>query len=229
MDYRSMDELSELGELICSEINKHREASVYSVHSNKEEDLHFLKLKESSEEWTTTFDATTDVTTIHDKDLNIIRANKAFYDEYNIDKKQLNKKNRFERYFDAESNCVLTRCAVSLKPECEECCHYDRHDKNETYFISAYPLLDEQGALQGIIRQYKNITERKKVDRKIKKAEKFAEGLIETAQDAIISIDEEGIVKLWNLSAEKIFGYSRNEIMGKSITAIIPEKHKKGP
>ena len=45
MDYRSMDELSELGELIRAEINKHREASVYSVHSNNDEGLHFLKVK----------------------------------------------------------------------------------------------------------------------------------------------------------------------------------------
>ena len=227
MDYRSMDELSELGELIRAEINKHREASVYSVHSNNDEGLNFLKLKGSNEEWTTTFDATADVTTIHDKDLNIIRANKAFYDEYNIDKKQLNKREYFENYFGDESNCILTRCAVSLKPECEEGSHYNRHDKFETHFISAYPLLDEQGALQGIVQQHKNITERKKIDGKIQRAEQFAAGLIETAQDAIISIDEEGIVNIWNLSAEKIFGYSQNEIMGKSITAIIPEKYKK--
>jgi len=227
MDYRNMDELSELGELIQSEINKHREASVYSVHSNKDEGLNLLKLNGSNEEWATIFDATTDVTTIHDRDFNIIRANKAFYDEYNIDKKQLNKGEYFEKYFGDESNCILTRCAVSLKPECEEGSHYNRHDKYETHFISAYPILDEQGALQGIVQQHKNITERKKIDGKIKKAEQFAAGLIATAQDAIISIDEEGIVNIWNLAAEKIFGYSENEIMGKSITAIIPEKYKK--
>ena len=81
--------------------------------------------------------------------------------------------------------------------------------------------------MQGIVRQHKNITERKKIGGKIQRAEQFAAGLIETAQDAIVSIDEEGIVKIWNLSAEKIFGYSQNEIMGKSITAIIPEKYKK--
>lgn len=190
MDYRSMVEFSKLGELISAEINKHREASVYSVHSNNDESHNFLKLKGSNEEWTTTFDATADVITIHDKDLNIIRANKAFYDEYNIDNKQLKKRKHFEGYFGTESNCLLTRCAASLKPECEEACHFNRHNKCETHFISAYPLLDEQGTLQGIVRQHKNITERKKIGGKIQRAEQFAAGLIETAQDAIISIDD---------------------------------------
>ena len=81
--------------------------------------------------------------------------------------------------------------------------------------------------MQGIVRQHKNITEKKRVDEEIKRAKEFSENLIETAHDAIVSIDEEGIVKIWNLTAEKVFGYSRNEIMGKSITIIIPEEYKK--
>ena len=93
LDYRSMDELKELVDLIHSEINKHKESSVYNIHAIKDDDLHLLKLKGSNEEWTVTFDAITDITTIHDKDFNIIRANKAFYDAYNIDEKQLNNKN----------------------------------------------------------------------------------------------------------------------------------------
>jgi PAS domain S-box-containing protein len=51
--------------------------------------------------------------------------------------------------------------------------------------------------------------------------------LIETAQDAIVCIEEDGRIKVWNHSAEKIFGYSRNEIMGQPITTIIPERYRK--
>jgi PAS domain S-box-containing protein len=51
--------------------------------------------------------------------------------------------------------------------------------------------------------------------------------LIETAHDAIVCIDEDGRVKVWNHSAEKIFGYSRSEIMGQPITTIIPERYRK--
>ncbi len=226
MDYRSMDELKELVDLINSAMNKHREASLYNIHSFKDDGLSLLKLKGSNEEWAITFDAITDITTIHDKDLRIIRANKAFYEAYNIDKKQLNKKKYYEIFYGTDKplhNSILARCADSLKPECEE----EKHpNKNEIHLILTYPLLDEKGVLQGIVRQHKNITEKKRIDEEIKRAKKFSENLIETAQDAIVSIDEEGIVKIWNLSAERIFGYSRNEIMGKSITIIIPERYR---
>ncbi|MCP4265260.1 MAG: PAS domain S-box protein, partial [Candidatus Brocadiaceae bacterium] len=226
-DYRSMAELIELGESINSAANKYRESGVYNIHSVKDDYLNPLKLKGSNEEWTITFDAITDITTIHDKNFNIIRANKAFYDAYNIDEKQLNKKKHYEMFNGLDKslhNSILAKCAASLKPEYEE----ERHpDSGETHLTLTYPLLDEKGVLQGIVRQHKNITEKKKVGEEIKRAKEFSENLIETAQDAIVSINEEGIVKIWNLSAERIFGYSGNEIMGKSITTIIPEEYKK--
>ncbi len=127
MDYRSMDELRELAEPIHAEINKHMNSSFYNNHANKDAYLHLLKLRESNEEWTIAFDTTIDITTIHDKDFNIIMANKAFYDAYNIDEKQLNKRKYNELFYGADNpsdNCILARCVVSLKPECEEGLHY---------------------------------------------------------------------------------------------------------
>ena len=60
----------------------------------------------------------------------------------------------------------------------------------------------------------------------IKKSKEFTENLIETAQDAIVC-DENGIITIWNKYAEKIFGYSKSEIIGQPVTVIIPEKYKK--
>ncbi|MBF0421480.1 MAG: PAS domain S-box protein [Magnetococcales bacterium] len=48
--------------------------------------------------------------------------------------------------------------------------------------------------------------------------------LTHAAVDAIISVDENGNVSSWNRGAERIFGYSEQEMMGKSITRLIPEK-----
>ena len=70
----------------------------------------------------------------------------------------------------------------------------------------------------------------KKVEDKtkeIKRGKEYIENLIETAQDAIICIDEKGMIKVWNQSAEKIFGYSKGEITGQPATTLIPEKYKK--
>ncbi|GAX61393.1 signal transduction histidine kinase [Candidatus Scalindua japonica] len=227
MGYRSMNDLKKLGELINSELHKHRQASSYDIRSIKNDDLFLFKIKRSSEEWTITFDATPDIITIHDKNYKIVRANKAFYDAFNIDEKQLYDKKCSEIFRCTDTalhKCSLVKCARSLKPEYEE---FDDPITGETILLLIYPLLNEENVFQGAIRQQKNITEIKKIDEKMKRSEMFSENLIETAQDAIVCIDEDGSVRVWNHSAEKIFGYSKSEIIGKSVTLIIPEKYKK--
>ncbi len=58
-----------------------------------------------------------------------------------------------------------------------------------------------------------------------RRAEKHAQhfiALVESSDDAIVSKSLEGIVMSWNSGAERLFGYSAEEIIGKSITILIP-------
>ena len=52
-----------------------------------------------------------------------------------------------------------------------------------------------------------------------------ARSVIDTARDAFVSMDEDGLVIDWNHSAEALFGYTRREAMGRRLTeTIIPER-----
>ena len=48
--------------------------------------------------------------------------------------------------------------------------------------------------------------------------------IIENSQDAILFADGDGVIELWNSGAEAIFGYKKEEVQGKSLDLIIPEK-----
>lgn len=50
--------------------------------------------------------------------------------------------------------------------------------------------------------------------------------VFKTAIDAIITINEKGIVEMINPSAEKLFGYSAEEVLGKNITLLMPSPHR---
>jgi PAS domain S-box-containing protein len=47
--------------------------------------------------------------------------------------------------------------------------------------------------------------------------------IVEKARDAVITSDREGLIQLWNIGAERMFGYSRSEALGQSLDLIIPE------
>ena len=58
-----------------------------------------------------------------------------------------------------------------------------------------------------------------------KKAESWSRRLVETTQDAVLSIDRKGRVVLFNAAAERAFGYSRNEIAGQKVNVLMPEPY----
>ncbi|MBI3269770.1 MAG: response regulator [Planctomycetes bacterium] len=47
--------------------------------------------------------------------------------------------------------------------------------------------------------------------------------LFEASADPILTLDEKGLIQLWNPAAERVFGYSRQEALGQSIQLILPE------
>lgn len=69
------------------------------------------------------------------------------------------------------------------------------------------------------------IGRRKQTEQGLKESEKKFRAVVETAVNAIISSDSEGKIIFWNVAAEKMFGYAREEIIGKEVKTIIPERY----
>ena len=58
-----------------------------------------------------------------------------------------------------------------------------------------------------------------------KKAEAWLYGLINSTQDAVISMGRDGRIRMFNPAAEDMFGYGRDEIVGQSVSLLMPEPH----
>jgi PAS domain S-box-containing protein len=56
-------------------------------------------------------------------------------------------------------------------------------------------------------------------------AQYWLAALIESADDAVISKTLDGIITSWNAGAQRIFGYTAEEVIGKSVTILIPPDH----
>lgn len=91
--------------------------------------------------------------------------------------------------------------------------------------VSATILAD--GRWQGIAR---DISRRKAAEEAARRSEARLEGIISLAADAIISVDEDQRIVMFNAGAQRIFGWAPEEVMGRPLDLLIParlsEKHR---
>jgi PAS domain S-box-containing protein len=71
-----------------------------------------------------------------------------------------------------------------------------------------------------------NLIARKQAEELVRQAEAKFRGIVSMAADAIISIDEEQRVVLYNEGAQAIFGWSPEEVLGKGIEMLLPERFR---
>ncbi|MGH9677884.1 MAG: PAS domain S-box protein, partial [Candidatus Acidiferrum sp.] len=95
----------------------------------------------------------------------------------------------------------------------------ERPDGTRVPFLAyATPLRDRSGALTGAMNMLVDITERKRAG----PATRRLAAIVESSEDAIVSADLDGIIKTWNLGAERLFGYMAEEVTGKPLTFNVP-------
>ena len=85
--------------------------------------------------------------------------------------------------------------------------------------ISTYPVrLDGQQLVLGIAR---DVTERNATAREHKSRRNYLEALLNSAPDAIVTLDKKNVIVEWNKGAEHLFGYQAEEAEGKNIDVLI--------
>lgn len=85
--------------------------------------------------------------------------------------------------------------------------------------ISLSPLATEQGVL--VMSAVRDISGRKRAEQKFR-------ALLESAPDAMVIVDRAGSIVLVNTQAERLFGYRREDLLGKSVDVLVPQRFRHG-
>lgn len=83
---------------------------------------------------------------------------------------------------------------------------------------SAAPIRDKDGSLFGVVLVFRDATKQ----RKAHEARAQLAAIVEYSGEAIATKNLDGIIQSWNASAERLFGYRADEIVGKPVTILIP-------
>ena len=89
--------------------------------------------------------------------------------------------------------------------------------------VTASPIKDIAGKVIGVSKVARNITERKRAEEQISEQAAF----LDTARDAILVRDLEGKILFWNRGAEHMYGWTRQEVVGRNIGELLYANPKK--
>src|SRR5436190_8228079 len=95
--------------------------------------------------------------------------------------------------------------------------------------VTATPRYGADGAVIGFLIISKDISDEialQSLEEQRDRAEEKFRGLLESAPDAIVAVDERGTIVLVNSQTERLFGYPRQELIGRPIEALVPERFR---
>jgi PAS domain S-box-containing protein len=80
------------------------------------------------------------------------------------------------------------------------------------------------GSPKEVLGFWLDITERKAVDEQLREVNDRLTALVQASPVGIVSLDAQGLCRLWNPAAEKIFGWSEKEVLGRPLPTVAPEQ-----
>ena len=128
---------------------------------------------------------------------------------------------------DIEKVLVAIKKANSSEDEVYENIHRLKHKDGHWVWILARgkTIFNKDGIAIRMVGFHTDITKSKLAEQILRESEERFKSITNSAQDAIIMMDNEGKISCWNMAAEIIFGYTEEEALGKILSAlIVPEQ-----
>jgi two-component system sensor kinase FixL len=125
-----------------------------------------------------------------------------------------------------EMPAMLTRIKAGERIE-----HYETERRRKDarvieISLTISPIRDAQGRIVGASKIARDITEAKMIQADLLQREAHLRSILETVPDAMIVIDEHGTVLSFSAAAERLFGFSAEEICGRNVSMLMPSPHR---
>jgi len=168
------------------------------------------QISQAKKEWATTVDALQDIVTIQDREMRIVRANKAAHDLFGYRLGELKGKKCHAVFFGRKDPCE--GCPVHETGQ--DCCPHAGTIYNDilgrTFSVSSFPIFAENGQMHLLVYVARDVTQY--LQNESEKNRLMA--AIEQASEAVVIANRQGEIQYVNPAFEKSSGYTRAEAIG---------------
>ncbi len=244
--YKYVDTILEKGSMVLESVYKRKDDTTFPVEIN----IKFVSLDKKDyfvavvrditirrrieeqlfqikQDWEDTFNSITDMITIHDKDYNIMRANKAAEKLLKLpDLEEILNVKCYRHYHGTGAppeGCPSCNCLVSGQP-----CSFEIFEPHLNMFIEirAIPRFDNKNQIVGLIHVVRDITERKEIEQAITKAKIEWEMTVDNATEMIVLADRELNIIRCNKSFAEFAQKPIGQLIGLKCTDFLPYVHE---
>ncbi len=89
------------------------------------------------------------------------------------------------------------------------------------------PIIKD-GAILGAVVSFTDITHRKEAEDRLRETEQYFRSVLELAPDGLMVVDANGTIRLSNARSEKLFGYTRDQLVGQQVEMLVPRDVRPG-
>ncbi len=191
------------------------------------------KVKKKEELFEKILNSTPDPINIIDKNFNIVYANKNLLSLVGKELYEIKGKHCYKIYQKRDKRCEI--CAPKFVFDKKKSKTIEKElplpSGEIKYFETrAFPVLDEKGEVINAIEVTRDITKRKKIEKNLEKSNKMFYGIFLNTKNGMIIANKENIIQDINPAMEKITGYSKKDIVGKTIFEfnylLVPKEKK---
>lgn len=88
--------------------------------------------------------------------------------------------------------------------------------------VSTTPLYDSQETLRGFAKVVRDVTNQRAIEQELRSSEGHLRTILSTVPDAMVVIDEKGIILSFSAAAEQLFGYREEDVVGSNVSRLMP-------
>jgi len=92
--------------------------------------------------------------------------------------------------------------------------------------VTVSPVWDDEGILIGASKVARDITAARSAQAELREREAHLQSVLDTVPDAMVVIDTRGVMQSFSATAEKLFGYSASEAVGKNVSILMPQPYR---